>query len=298
MNDEAKPVSTPVVLVTGPAGAGRSTALRVLEDLGFEAIDNMPLRLIPRVLIDPEPQRPLALGIDPRNRDFSTEALLELIALLETRKNTKLNVLYLDCRADVLLRRFSETRRRHPLAPSESPDIGVKREKELLERIRLRADMLVDTSDLNVHQLRAEIEQWFAPGEGSPLALSIHSFSYKRGLPRGIDMVFDCRFLTNPYWQPSLREHDGRNADVAAYIATDARFTPFFDQVLNLTRFLLPAYVDEGKSHLSIAFGCTGGKHRSVALAQALAKALAQDGQQVSVRHRELERRRTDERPN
>ncbi|MBL4768322.1 MAG: RNase adapter RapZ [Rhodobacteraceae bacterium] len=298
MIEKPKPNSVPLVLVTGPAGAGRSTSIRVLEDLGFEAIDNLPLRLIPRLLDGPEPLRPLALGIDPRNRDFSTTALKELIDQLERRPDSELNVLYLDCRQDVLLHRFSETRRRHPLAPSESPEIGVQRELELLIPIRQRADLLVDTSDLNVHQLRAEIETWFKPNEGSPLALSIHSFSYKRGLPRGMDIVFDCRFLANPHWQPDLRKLDGRNPKVAAYVATDARFAGFFDRVLDLTRFLLPAYVDEGKSHLSIAFGCTGGKHRSVTLTQALAEALAEDGQQVSVRHRELESRGTDERPN
>lgn len=298
MMDKLKPSAVPIVLVTGPAGAGRSTSIRVLEDLGFEAIDNLPLRLIPRLLDGPEPLRPLALGIDPRNRDFSTSALMELIDQLEQRPDSDLTVLYLDCRPDVLLRRFSETRRRHPLAPSESPEIGVQREMELLASVRHRANLLVETSDLNVHQLRAEIERWFSPCDGTTLALSIHSFSYKRGLPRGVDMVYDCRFLKNPHWEPNLRELDGRNPKVSQYVATDARFTPFFDRVLDLTRFLLPAYVDEGKSHLSIAFGCTGGKHRSVALTQALADALAEDGQQVSVRHRELERRGTDVRPN
>jgi RNase adapter protein RapZ len=297
MTDEFKPKSVPIVLITGPSGAGRSTSIRALEDMNFEAIDNLPLRLIPKLLDGHEPLRPLALGIDPRNRDFSTSALIELIDQLGQQPDSDLTVLYLDCRPEVLLRRFSETRRRHPLAPSESPEIGVQRELELLTSVRHRADLLIDTSGLNVHQLRAEIERWFQPRVGNTLALSVHSFSYKRGLPRGMDMVFDCRFLINPHWQPDLRELDGRNPKVAAHVATDQRFTPFFDRVLDLTRFLLPAYVDEGKSHLSIAFGCTGGKHRSVALAQALAKALADDGQQVSVRHRELERRGTDERP-
>lgn len=296
MTDKFNPTTVPIVLITGPSGAGRSTSIRALEDLNFEAIDNLPLRLIPKLLDGPEPLRPLALGIDPRNRDFSTVALIDLITELEQRPDSELTVLYLDCRPDVLLRRFSETRRRHPLAPAESPEIGIQRELELLVPIRHRADILVDTSDQNIHQLRAEIERWFNPRAGNTLALSVHSFSYKRGLPRGMDMVFDCRFLINPHWQPDLRELDGRDAKVAAHVATDIRFAPFFDRVLDLSRFLLPAYVDEGKSHLSIAFGCTGGKHRSVTLAQALANALANDGQQVSVRHRELERRGTNER--
>jgi len=284
------PQSGQVVLVTGPSGAGRSTAINVLEDLGFEAIDNLPLRLWTRLLDGAGPDRPLALGIDTRNRDFSAAAMIELIDTLSARSDIALTVLYLDCRSDVLLHRFSETRRRHPLAPAESPEIGIMRELDLLAPIRHRADTLIDTSDLNVHQLREEVERWFAPGDGRPLAVSVHSFSYKRGLPRGIDMVFDCRFLANPYWDETLRTFDGRDPRIQTYVGKDPRFKPFYDRVLDLTRMLLPAYVEEGKSHLSIAFGCTGGHHRSVALAETLAKALADQGQQVSIRHRELER--------
>lgn len=289
MTTHPPPAAKRLVLVTGASGAGRSTAINVLEDLGFEAIDNLPLRLVPRLLGGAPPPRPMALGVDARNRDFSTAGFVELIDTLAQRADTELTTLFLDCRADVLLRRYSETRRRHPLAPAESPEIGIARELDLLAPVRDRADTLIDTSDMNVHQLRAEIESWFAPAGGRNLAVTVHSFSYKRGLPRGIDMVFDCRFLANPYWQADLRARDGRDPAVAAHVAADPRFAPFFERVLDLTRMLLPAYVEEGKSHFSIAFGCTGGQHRSVALAETLAKALAEDGQQVSIRHRELE---------
>lgn len=207
--------------------------------------------------------RPLALGIDTRNRDFSTAALLDLIDTLGGQTSANLTVLYLDCDRDVLLRRFSETRRRHPLAPAESPEIGIDRDLDLMAPIRELADILMDTSDLNVHQLRAEIERWFAPEGERRLAVSVQSFSYKRGVPRGVDMVFDCRFLSNPYWNPPLRDLDGRDAAVGTHIRGDKRFSPFFDRVLDLSRLLLPAYQEEGKSHLSIAFGCTGGQHRS-----------------------------------
>jgi RNase adapter protein RapZ len=285
-----------IVLVTGPAGAGRSTSINVLEDLGYETIDNMPLSLLPRLLDGSAQSRPLALGIDTRNREFSTDGLLDLIENMLTRTGSGLAVLYLDCRAEVLLQRYSETRRRHPMAPAESPETGIRRELELLNPIRSRADMLVDTSDLNVHQLRVEMERLFAPAAGRHLALSLHSFSYKRGLPRSIDMVFDCRFLANPHWEPALRDLDGRDSQVAEYVAADPRFTTFFEKVLDLTHLLLPAFQDEGKSHLSIAFGCTGGQHRSVALVESMAKALAEDGRQVSIRHRELENRTGDER--
>ncbi len=283
------PPKSRLVLVTGPAGAGRTTAIKVLEDLNFEVIDNLPLGFWPR-LFDGQPlEQSLALGIDSRNRDFSVAGLLEQLDGLTEREELDLNLLYLDCRAEVLLQRFSETRRRHPLAPGESTETGVQRELDLLQPIRDRADVLIDTSDLNVHQLRAEIERWFAPDGERPLAMSIVSFSFKRGLPGGTDMLFDCRFLTNPYWQPSLRAKDGRSDDVQAYVRSDPRYEPFFERVLDLTRLLLPAYVKEGKSHLSIAFGCTGGRHRSVTLAETLSKALAEDGLQVSIRHRELE---------
>ncbi|WP_372674983.1 RNase adapter RapZ [Aquicoccus sp.] len=279
------------VLVTGPSGAGRSTAIRALEDLGYEAIDNLPLSLMPRLLEGPGHDRPLALGIDTRNREFSANALIELIDAMGHGPGQRLEVLYLDCREDVLLRRFSETRRRHPLAPAESPELGIAREFDLLMPVRARADILIDTSDLTPHDLRAEVEGWFAPDpQGRRLAVSVNSFSYKRGLPRGIDMVFDCRFLRNPYWEPDLRMFDGRDARVAGHIATDPRFAEFFDRVAGLVRMLLPAHAEEGKAHLSVAFGCTGGQHRSVALAEKLAKTLAEEGWPVSIRHRELER--------
>ncbi|UWQ78794.1 RNase adapter RapZ [Leisingera sp. S132] len=280
--------AVPAVLVTGPSGAGRTTAINVLEDLGFEAIDNLPLRLLPGLFDAAAAPRPMALGLDSRNRDFSPRALLDVIDMLSGRRELELTVLYLDAQADVLLRRYSETRRRHPLAPAESPGEGVRRELDLMAPIRDRADILLETSDMNVHQLKAEIERWFAPG-GRTLALSVQSFSYKRGMPHGIDMVFDCRFLANPYWDTDLRALNGQDPAVQDYVRADPRFQPFFDRVLDLTRLLLPAYREEGKSHFSIAFGCTGGQHRSVTMAQTLAKALAEDGLQVSIRHRELQ---------
>lgn len=277
----------PLVLVTGPSGAGRTTAINVLEDLDFEAIDNLPLRLVPALVNAGGADRPLVLGLDPRNRDFSTEAMVDMIDMLKARQGFKTTVLYLDAQADVLLRRFSETRRRHPLSPAESPELGVTRELDVMRMIRERSDVVIDTSDLNVHQLRAEVERLFAP-KGRTLAVALHSFSYKRGIPRSVDMVFDCRFLANPYWEPELRTHNGQDKEVQDYVMKDARYQGFFDRVLDLTLMLLPAYREEGKSHFSIAFGCTGGQHRSVTLAETLAKALAREGQQVSIRHREL----------
>jgi UPF0042 nucleotide-binding protein len=280
-----------VVLVTGPSGAGRSTAINVLEDLGFEAIDNLPLSLLPRLLEGPPPLRPLALGIDVRNRDFSTAGLLDAIDGVSRHPALTSDVLFLDARSEVLLRRYSETRRRHPLAPAETPESGIERELDLLGPVRDRADILIDTSEMTPHDLRAELARWFETSAGGGLAVSVHSFSYKRGLPRGVDMVFDVRFLQNPYWDAALRPLNGTAPAVADYVAADPRFGDFFDRLRDLVEMLLPAYAAEGKTHLAIGFGCTGGQHRSVAVAEKLAKALAEAGWQVSTRHREMERR-------
>ncbi len=279
-----------IVLVTGPSGAGRSTAINALEDLGFEAIDNLPLSLMPRLLEGPPLPRPMALGVDARNREFSAAAMSELLDSLAARKDIAAELLYLDCSDAALLRRFSETRRRHPLAPAETPAEGIAREFALLAPIRDRAELLIDTTEMTPHDLRAEMERWYGAETGRRLAVSVQSFSYKKGAPRDIDTMFDVRFLRNPYWEPSLRALNGTDPEVAEYVSADPRFAEFFDRVRALMLFLLPSYAEEGKSHVSVGFGCTGGQHRSVTVAESLAEALAQDGWQVSIRHRELDR--------
>jgi len=280
-----------LLLVTGPSGAGRSTALNVLEDLGFEVIDNLPLSLIPRLLTGEAGAAPLALGVDTRNRDFEADALADLTARLREDPAVDLELLYLDCSPEVLLRRFSETRRRHPLAPEGSPAQGVARDIDLLAPLRGLADTLIDTSEMSPHDLRAQLTGWFGQQGGARLAVSVLSFSYKRGTPREADLVFDCRFLRNPHWEAALRPKTGLAPEIAGYVAEDPLYRPFFDKVLDLITLLLPAYQEEGKAHLTIAFGCTGGKHRSVTLAEKLSDALAASGWRVSKRHRELERR-------
>ena len=280
-----------LIFVTGPSGAGRTTAIRVLEDLGFEGIDNIPLSLVPRLIDGPPLGRPIVVGLDVRNRDFNATALIELIDTLTRDPRVALEVLYLDCAPSVLIRRFSETRRRHPLAPNETPAQGVEREIDLLAPIRVRADHLIDTTDLTQHDLKAELSAIFDINPTGRLSVSVQSFSYKRGVPRGIDMIFDCRFLANPHWDPSLRPLDGRDPKVEAFIRKDPRFAEFFQKLCDFLLFLLPAHLEEGKAHLAIGFGCTGGQHRSVAVAELVGKALAEAGWAVSKRHRELERR-------
>lgn len=280
-----------LVFVTGPSGAGRSTAIHALEDLGYEVIDNLPLSMIPRLIEGTPLHRPVALGVDPRNRDFSAAALTELIDRLTRDARVQLQILYMDCAPAELIRRYSETRRRHPMAGDQTPGEGIAREIDLLAPIRARADHLIDSTDLSPHDLRAEVAAFFALAGSGGLSVSVQSFSYKRGLPRGVDFVLDCRFLANPHWVAALRARDGRDPEVAAHVTADPRFAEFFTRMHGLVEFLLPAQLGEGKSHLAIAFGCTGGQHRSVVVAEKLAEVLADAGWAVSKRHRELERR-------
>lgn len=280
-----------IILVTGPSGAGRATAIHALEDLGYEPIDNLPLSLVPRLFDGPPLGRPVALGIDVRNRDFSVAGLIELIDDLTARPEIEAELFFLDCQPAELLRRFGETRRRHPFIAAPTTEEAVASEIELLLPIKARADVLIDTSDLSPHDLKAEIARWVGTGQTERLSVAVHSFSYKRGVPRGLDLMFDCRFLRNPHWEADLRPLDGRDPAVDAYVAADPHFGEFFQRTRDLLLFLLPAQVDEGKSHIAIGFGCTGGQHRSVMVAENMAKALAAAGWQVSIRHRELERR-------
>lgn len=286
-----------LILVTGPSGAGRTTAIRALEDLGYEGIDNIPLSLVPRLTDGAPLERPVALGLDVRNRDFNPTALCELIDGMTRDPRVSLEVLYLDCAPGVLIHRFSETRRRHPLALNETPAQAVEREIDLLKPIRARADHLIDTTEMNQHDLKAEIGSRFDVGPAGRMTVSLQSFSYKRGLPRGIDMIFDCRFLANPHWNAALRPLDGRDPRVDAFVCADPRFSEFFVRVTDLLLFLLPAHLAEGKAHLTIGFGCTGGQHRSVAMAERVGNALAEAGWAVSKRHRELERRAAETQP-
>jgi UPF0042 nucleotide-binding protein len=279
-----------LVLVTGLSGAGRTTAIRALEDIGYETIDNLPISLLPNIVSSPSKPARIAVGLDTRNRDFSTHGVLEMLETLSRMPWLKVDLVFIQCSTEVLVRRFSETRRRHPLAPAESPILGIERERDLLLPILVRADVLLNSSDMSPHEMRGEITSYYSTDSALGLAVSVQSFSYKRGLPRGVDMLFDCRFLRNPYWDANLRSLDGQNKSVQDYVKQDTNFNEFYQKIRDLCLFLLPAYKDEGKTHFSIGFGCTGGKHRSVTLTELLANDLAHHGWQVSIRHREKER--------
>lgn len=279
-----------VVFITGPSGAGRTTAINALEDLGFEAIDNLPLSLLPRLLEGAPPDRPLALGIDPRTRNFDAVDLISAHERLQNDPDCAVDLVYMDCEPETLQRRYSETRRRHPLAPDATPAEGIALERDMLAPLRLHADVLIDTTNMTPHRTREELGRFFAPDGAPKMAVQVMSFSYKRALPTGADLVFDCRFLRNPHWEPELRAKDGRGPEVQAYVAADGRFETFCTQINEMLDMLLPAFKEEGKSHLTVAFGCTGGRHRSVSLAEIISTRLAEEGWQVSKRHRDVDR--------
>ncbi|WP_439817702.1 RNase adapter RapZ [Zavarzinia sp. CC-PAN008] len=284
----------PVLLVTGMSGAGKSTALDVLEDLGYEVVDNLPLALIDDLLAAQRPAeqgrakaRPLALGVDSRTRDFDDATFWARVDALLAREDVAVFVVFLDCDDDVLARRYSETRRRHPLALDRPARDGIALERRLMQALRLRCDLVVDTSLITQHDLKRLLAAHFAPQGGLDLTVCLTSFSYRLGLPREADLVFDARFLANPHWDPDLRPLTGRDPGVGAYVAADPNFAPFFDLLSRMILGLVPHYRREGKSYLTIAIGCTGGRHRSVYTTERLAQRLGEDGIKTTVLHRD-----------
>jgi UPF0042 nucleotide-binding protein len=278
-----------LLLVTGLSGAGHSSALKALEDMGYEAVDNLPLFLLGGLMENPEMlARPIAIGVDSRTRDFSVAALEQHMARLRALPGIELRLLYLDCSDDILQRRFKETRRRHPLASDRPVIDGIAQERALLAPLRHIADVAIDTSELRLGDLKQMLLGHFAV-EQTQAALSVISFSYREGLPREADLVFDVRFLRNPHYDETLRPHTGRDAAVADFIEADPAFAPFFASLTAMLAPLLPAYDREGKSYVTIAIGCTGGRHRSVHLAERLAAWLKGQGRGVHLRHRDID---------
>ena len=280
------------MVITGLSGAGRSQAGDILEDLGFFVIDNLPPSLIPKVAeLAQAPGAGMArvvlvVGTGP----YHSEVLPALAAL--RRQGPRLRIAYLEARTDVLVRRYESTRRRHPLAgPDTSLAESIETERALLQPVKAEADVVIDTSDLNVHQLRTRVLDLFsaeAPAGG--MQTTIMSFGYKHGLPLDTDLVIDCRFLPNPHWVDELRPLTGLDEPVRDYVLGQPLTSQFLTQVEDLLAMLLPAYVAEGKSYLTIAFGCTGGRHRSVAIAESVARSLREGGVDLRVAHRDVDR--------
>jgi UPF0042 nucleotide-binding protein len=292
----SKRKSKQILLVTGMSGAGKSTVLRTLEDLGWEVVDNLPLLLLNRLLDTPPSEgtdddagRPLAIGIGTRTRGFDAESLVRRIKKLRDDRGYDLGTLYLDCSGFELDRRYNETRRRHPLAQDRPARQGISREREVLEPLRRWANRLIDTSNMSANELAQQIRTTFASdGLGQP-TLSVMSFGFARGIPSNADLVFDMRFLRNPHWVDALRPGTGKDKPVADYVIGDPAYPQAIGQIEDLLLTLLPRYRAEGKSYVTVAFGCTGGRHRSVHVAERVAARLRDAGFSPTVAHRDLQ---------
>lgn len=290
------PTPKTILLVSGLSGAGKTTALKTLEDIGWEVVDNLPLLLLERLLDTPVPaghaeldDRPLALGIDARTRGFNANAIVQRIKALRSRRGHDVETLFLDCAGQELERRYAETRRRHPLASDRPAAHGIARERELTEPLRRWADHVIDTTSFTSNALQQEIRNRFSLDGLSQPVLTILSFGFSRGVPLNADLMFDMRFLRNPYWETDLREKTGQDAEVATYIAADPAYDQSLRQIEDLLATLLPRYEESGKSYVTIAFGCTGGRHRSVHVAERVAKYLQDAGFSPTVSHRNME---------
>ncbi|MSO84749.1 MAG: RNase adapter RapZ [Rhodospirillales bacterium] len=289
LSPRARTTPRRVVLVTGISGAGKSSALKAFEDMGFETVDNAPLGLLEKLIAPAgrgRPQRPLAVGIDVRTRDFNVRGLL---AALAKHAGKKAHLVFMDATDAVLQRRYAETRHRHPLAGSGTLGEGIRRERRLLRAARERADLVIDTSEIGPGELKHVLSGRFAAGAEGGMVVFVTSFAYRHGLPGEADMVFDVRFLRNPHYRPELKPRDGRDRAVAAYIGRDRHFAGFFRHLTQLVGPLLGRYAAEGKSYLTLAVGCTGGRHRSVFVAERLAQWLKKREIPVEIRHRDLE---------
>jgi UPF0042 nucleotide-binding protein len=276
-----------IVVVTGLSGAGKSSILHTLEDLGYQTVDNLPLALLGNVA--GADCAPLAVGIDARARDFNAADLQAWLEKLRADYAADAELIFATASRAVLLRRYTETRRRHPLAQEGRVVDGIEAEAALLHSLRERADLLVDTSDLPSPALRQMIEaRYRLGGASSGLAVNLVSFAFPAGLPRDADLVFDVRFLRNPHYRADLRALTGLHPDIGAYIQTDPDFSRFFDKLTDLLHFLLPRFVQEGKRYVTVAVGCTGGLHRSVFVVECLAPRMARSGWRITRTHREL----------
>ncbi|KTE21174.1 nucleotide-binding protein [Sphingopyxis sp. H050] len=289
----AAPADQRLLLVTGLSGAGKSTVLKVLEDLGWEVVDNLPLALLEALIDAPakrsEAARPIAVGIDSRSRGFRPALLVKRIKELRDAGDRDIQTLFLDCAGAELERRFSETRRRHPMAEDRPAADGIAREREMMEPLRRWAEQVIDTTNYSSNDLQQEVRQRFGDtGDDEPV-LNVLSFGFARGLPRNADLVFDMRYLRNPHWDPKLKPGTGLDADVAAYVMADPAYEDSVAQIEMLILTLLPRYRAEGKSYVTIAFGCTGGRHRSVHVADRVAQTLRASGYEPVLTHRNLD---------
>jgi len=283
MNDPRLPR---LLLVTGMSGAGKSTVLDTLEDMGWDIVDNLPVDLL-REFVSPDGECrlvPAAVAMDPRTRGFDPNALPELMRSIE---GVQAELLYLDCAEAELIRRFNATRRLHPMAADRPAEDGMARERQFTQPLRAAADSVLDTTDLSPPELADELRRRYG-GDGEQPVLTIASFSYARGISRTADLVFDVRFLPNPHWVEALRDQTGQDADVRAYLEAEPAWEETLERIVSLLNDWIPRYWAAGKNYVTVAFGCTGGRHRSVAVAIEVAERLRASGFAPIVRHRDL----------
>jgi len=291
---EISPPHRRILLVTGMSGAGKSTALRTFEDMGWETVDNLPLSLFEKLFetpiqLDPSnAERSIAIGIDSRTRGFDANAIVERIKALTKSHELDIDTLFFDCGDQELERRFSETRRRHPLALDRPAASGIGLEREIMMPLRRWAAQVIDTTDCSANDLQKELRARFGSERIDELTITVSSFGFARGILRNADLVFDMRFLRNPHWDEKLRPQTGLDAAVGRYISEDPAYEEALSRIEDLAILLLPRYQAEGKSYVTIAFGCTGGRHRSVHVAERVGERLRKAGFSPTVAHRDL----------
>ncbi|PZQ48628.1 MAG: RNase adapter RapZ [Micavibrio aeruginosavorus] len=274
----------PLLFMTGLSGAGMSSSLKVLEDLGYEVFDNFPLSLLDSLLAEGDHIKPIAIGIDTRTRAFDPQAIID------KAQNHNARVVFITCDENVLQQRYTETRRRHPLSGDRPASAGIKKELSLLYPLREIADPIIDTTDLSIHDLKRVLTGYFEEKRGQRLTVTFMSFGFKNGLPREADIVMDVRFLKNPHWDATLKPRTGLDKSVQDYVEKDASFAGFVENFKTLVKPLFDRYHEEGKTYLTIAFGCTGGKHRSVVMAEKLKDWAQQSGVNAAAEHRDIDR--------
>ena len=285
---------TPVLFVTGLSGAGKSTVLNTLQDIGWETIDNFPVRLFERLFDLPSsqaegaPAMPIAVGFDSRTRGFQADKILARIDRLSRREELDVSLLILDCSGAELERRYSETRRRHPMASDRPAYDGIAEERRLIQPFREQADQIIDTTNLSSNDLQTLVREQFSIQGQSGTTIQISSFGFSRGVPHNVDLMFDMRFLRNPHWDKVLRDKTGMTEEVSDFVRADPAYDEAMQRIYDLLLFLLPRYEATGKAYVNVAFGCTGGKHRSVHVAETISKWLRDAGFSPTVAHRNL----------